>query len=305
MIYRVSHETIYDYPGDVAISYSLAHLTARDSPRQTRLKSALEFSVNPAVTVSEVDYFGNPVTFFTIQEPHRRLSVRAENVVLVYPAPGPDPLASPPWEQVCQRFRANRDATTVEAFQFTFESTLVKSAPWQAEYAAPSFPPGRPLLDAVMDLTGRIHTDFTFDPSATTTGTSLPEVFALRRGVCQDFAHLEIACLRSLGLAARYVSGYLLTTPPPGQPRLTGADASHAWLSVHDPVFGWVDFDPTNNQIPSVEHIVLAWGRDFDDVSPIKGVILGGGLHALTVAVDVVSLDEPHEARDAGGLPQT
>jgi len=293
MIYKVSHETVYDYPGDVAISYSLAHLTARDGPRQARLRDALEFSVAPAVTVSQVDCFGNPVTFFTIQEPHRRLSVRAENVVQVLPAPAPDPLASPPWEQVRQRLRAECDTTTLDAYQFTFESTLVKPAPWQAEYAAPSFPPGRPLLDAVMDLTRRIHADFTFDTSATTTGTALHEVFALRRGVCQDFAHLEIACLRSLGLAARYVSGYLLTTPPPGQPRLTGADASHAWLAVHDPGLGWVDFDPTNNQIPSTEHIVLAWGRDFDDVSPIKGVILGGGLHALTVAVDVVSLDEP------------
>jgi transglutaminase-like putative cysteine protease len=191
------------------------------------------------------------------------------------------------------RLRTDRDAVTLEACQFVFGSTLVKLEPWQADYAAPSFTPGRPLLGAVSNLTRRIHDDFTFDATATTTGTPLSEVFALHRGVCQDFAHLEIACLRSMGLAARYVSGYLRTVPPPGRPRLIGADASHAWLSVYCPGSGWVDFDPTNNQIPSTEHITLAWGRDFDDVSPIKGVILGGGRHSLSVAVDVVSLDEP------------
>jgi transglutaminase-like putative cysteine protease len=292
MNYKVNHETVYNYPGDVSISHNLAHLSARDCARQTRLFSELEFSVAPAVTVAQRDAFGNPVTFFAIQQPHRRLCVRAVNLVQVYPLPAPDTASSLPWEQVRVQLRTDRDRASLDACQFTFGSTHVKLEPWQAEYAALSFPPGRPLLEAVSNLTGRIHADFKFDTSVTTTGTSLTEVFALRRGVCQDFAHFEIACLRSMGLAARYVSGYLLTVPPPGRPRLIGADASHAWLSVYCPGPGWVDFDPTNNRIPSTEHITLAWGRDYDDVSPIKGVILGGGRHSLTVAVDVVSLDE-------------
>jgi transglutaminase-like putative cysteine protease len=297
MIYKVNHETVYDYPGDVSVSHNLAHLSVRDREGQTRLCGELEFSVPPAVTVDQRDGFGNPMTYFTIQQPHRRLSVRAINVVQVRPVPLPDFAASPPWEQVQRSLCTDRDPATLDAFQFVFGSTLVKLEPWQAQYAAPSFTPGRPFLGAVSELTRRIHDDFQFDPSATTTGTPLAEVFAVRRGVCQDFAHLEIACLRSMGLAARYVSGYLQTIPPPGQPRLVGADASHARLSVYCPGLGWIDFDPTNNQIPSTEHITLAWGRDFDDVSPIKGVILGGGRHSLTVAVDVVSLDDPDTLR--------
>jgi transglutaminase-like putative cysteine protease len=293
MIYRIDHETVYEYPRDVSLSHNLAHLTARACPSQTRLFGGLELSVAPAVLLSQLDTFGNSVTFFTIQEPHRQLSLRAQNVVQVHPQPPPVVAQSPPWEAVRNALRTGRDGVTLDAYQFTFDSTLVQRAAWQAEYALESFPPGRPLLEGVSDLTQRLHTDFTFDATATTTGTPLAELFELRRGVCQDFAHLQIACLRSLGLAARYVSGYLLTTPPPGQPRLVGADASHAWLSVFCPWTGWVDFDPTNNLIPSNEHIILAWGRDFDDVSPLKGVILGGGRHSLSVAVDVVSLDEP------------
>jgi transglutaminase-like putative cysteine protease len=177
-----------------------------------------------------------------------------------------------------------------EAYQFIFDSPYVTIWPAIRRFAAPSFSAGRPFLEAVQDLTERIYRTFTYDPTATSISTPLHDVLRHRRGVCQDFAHLEIACLRSQGLAARYVSGYLVTQPPPGQPRLRGADASHAWLSVYCPDLGWIEVDPTNNVFPGSGHIRVAFGRDYSDVSPIKGVVLGGGEHTLQVAVDVVPL---------------
>jgi transglutaminase-like putative cysteine protease len=179
------------------------------------------------------------------------------------------------------------DRALLEPYSFTFDSHYVRRSPALAEYAAPSFAPGRPILDAVADLSARIHREFRYDAKATTIATPLAEVLAHRHGVCQDFAHLAIGCLRSLGLAARYVSGYLESRAPPGRERLVGADASHAWLAVFSPGLGWVDFDPTNNVLPSERHLTIAWGRDYDDVSPIKGVILGGGSHTMTISVDV------------------
>ena len=178
----------------------------------------------------------------------------------------------------------------MEACSFTFDSHYVKRSPALAEYATPSFAPGRPILDATADLSARIHREFRYDAKATTISTPLAEVLANRHGVCQDFAHLAIGCLRSLGLAARYVSGYLESRPPPGRARLVGADASHAWLAVFAPGLGWVDFDPTNNVLPSERHLTLAWGRDYGDVSPIRGVILGGGSHTMSISVDVAPL---------------
>ncbi len=287
MIYRITHETIYDYLYDVSISHNLAHLKARDCPSQTCLGHELTFSVPPAISGSQTDYFGNPVTYFTVQEPHKRLKVTAVNMVDIRAVIAPPAWQTPPWDSVRDGLLHARDLETVDACQFTFDSPYVKTDEVLKTYATPSFPPGRPLLEALLDLTQRIHADFKFDPTATTTATPLTEVLRLRRGVCQDFAHLEIGCLRSVGLAARYVSGYLETDPPPGRVRLVGADASHAWLSVFCPGHGWIDVDPTNNQIPGDRHIILAWGRDYDDVSPLKGVILGGGGHQLKVAVDV------------------
>ena len=292
MIYRVTHETTYDYPHDVSISHNLAHLKARDCPGQTCLGHELKFSVPPAVSGSQTDYFGNPVTYFTVQEPHRRLMVSALNVVDIRPVIAPPAWQTPPWEEVRDRLQSARDPESVDACQFTFDSPYVKTDEALFAYASPSFLAGRPLLEALLDLTQRIHADFKFDATATTTATPLTEVLKLRRGVCQDFAHLEIGCLRSLGLAARYVSGYLETDPPPGQSRLVGADASHAWLSVFCGSQGWIDVDPTNNQVPGERYIVLAWGRDYDDVSPLKGVILGGGGHQLKVAVDVEPISQ-------------
>jgi transglutaminase-like putative cysteine protease len=292
MQYRVTHTTAYQYSEPVSLCHNLAHLTPRAAPGQECLHSELSIVPQPAALSERTDYFGNPCTFFAVQEPHRELVATATHLIRVAPRPAPDPAASPPWEEVRDRLPADRAPATLEAYQFVFTSRCTPPGPELAAYAAPSFPPGRPLLESVLDLTARVHRDFVYDPRATTVATPLAEVFAKRRGVCQDFAHLELACLRSLGLAARYVSGYLCTTASPGQRRLLGADATHAWLSVWCPRQGWVDVDPTNDLVPADKHVLLAWGRDFDDVSPIKGVILGGGQHAVRVAVEVTRSDE-------------
>lgn len=287
MYYKVSHQSSYEYSEPVSLCQNLAHLTPRDTAEQRCLKTRLLIHPDPAVVSSRVDYFGNLATFFTVQEPHQQLLVQVDHLVEVTPRPALEPAETPPWEEVRDGIAADRSAAGRDAFQFVFGSRFAEPSAELTRYAAASFPAGRPLLEAVIDLTRRIHRDFLYDPRATTVSTPLHEVFAHRRGVCQDFAHLEIACLRGLGLPARYISGYLATTPASGQPRLVGADASHAWVSVYVPTAGWIDVDPTNNQVPCERHVLLAWGRDFDDVSPIKGVILGGGEHQINVAVDV------------------
>jgi transglutaminase-like putative cysteine protease len=291
MIYHVLHTTTYSYSEPVSLCHNLAHLMPRACPRQATRQSQLLIDPLPAVTAERLDFFGNPMTFFTIQEPHRRLTVTAMHQMQVLPSAVPDPVQTPPWGAVRELLANDRTPEGLDACQFVFDSPYVTADADLADYAAPSFGADRPVLDAVLDLTQRIHEDFRYDPDATSVTTPLSEVLAARRGVCQDFAHLQIGCLRALGLPARYVSGYLLTAPPPGQERLVGADASHAWLSVYCPGIGWVDVDPTNNVVPSDQHVVLAWGRDYDDVSPIKGVILGGGQHAVAVSVDVVPAD--------------
>jgi transglutaminase-like putative cysteine protease len=244
----------------------------------------------PTVLERRIDYFGNHVTSFAIQEPHTKLVVTAVSKVHVAPlAPiAPDETAS--WETVRDHLRSPQSARNLEACQFTFDSPHVKCSEGLKDYAAQSFTPNRPILAAALELTERIHREFRYDKTATTVSTPLEDVLRLRRGVCQDFAHLEIGALRSLGLAARYISGYLLTLPPPGQPRLIGADASHAWITVYCGDAGWVDLDPTNNLIPSTSHISLAWGRDYSDVCPINGVFIGGGQHGMNVWVDVLPL---------------
>jgi transglutaminase-like putative cysteine protease len=287
MIYRISHTTTYDYSSSVTLCHNLAHLTPRETAWQRCQETSLQVSPLPAVEDAHVDYFGNPVIFFTVQEPHRQLVVKAEHSTEVEPRPQPDRFATLAWELVRQQLATSRDSECLDAYQYVFDSPYIRTSAELAGYAEPSFWPARPILDAVLDLTARIHADFHYDPKATTLSTTLAEVLTGRRGVCQDFAHLQIGCLRSLGLAARYVSGYLLTQPAEGQARPVGADASHAWLSVWCPGTGWVDVDPTNNLIPVDRHILLGWGRDYDDVSPIKGVILGGGDHRITVGVDV------------------
>jgi transglutaminase-like putative cysteine protease len=289
MKYRVSHVTRYRYNETVSMCHNLAHLLPRTTLRQTCLSSELDISPLPEQINDWEDLFGNRLYSFSIHEPHRELKVRVVSEVEILPAGNLLHNAFPiTWEETIAYLLKADDEDSIEARQFVLESDFVEFNSDIIEYAEQSFTDGRPLLEAVEDLMGRIHREFTYDPGFTNIATPLKEVFEHKRGVCQDFAHLAIACLRSHGLAARYVSGYLETEPPEGEERLEGADASHAWFSVYVPHQGWVDFDPTNDQIPAEQHITAAWGRDYADVAPLKGVIFGGGTeHKLDVAVDV------------------
>ena len=288
MIYRVRHTTTYTYPGTVSICHNAVYLRPCDSAQQHCTAYELVVLPEPAVWNQHVDFFGNAVSFFALQEPHRTLTVTAQSTVEVTPRAELQPDHTPAWETVRDALCHERSAAVLEAYQYLFDSPHITSSARLRHYALPSFRPGQPLLAAVLDLTRRIHTDFTYDPQATSVSTPLHDVLRARRGVCQDFAQVQIGCLRSFGLAARYVSGYLVTHPLPDQPRLVGADASHAWVSVYCPGYGWLDVDPTNNVLPAERHITVALGRDYSDVSPIKGVCLGGGQHTMRVAVDVV-----------------
>lgn len=286
--YAIVHETEYRYDSAVALSRQLLHMTPRNLPYQSTLTHAVVVEPTPTESWQRDDYFGNPVLYIAVHAPHTVLHVQARSTVLVMPRDVDLELEnSPAWERVRERLLQVGPAPLLEPSQFLFESPHVRLAPQLAGYAVPSFTRGQPLLAATRELMQRIFEEFEFDPEATSVATPLESVLAQRRGVCQDFAHLMIGCLRSLGLAARYVSGYLLTTPPPGQPRLVGADASHAWVSVFCPEAGWIDFDPTNNLLPDMQHITLAFGRDFSDVSPLRGVILSGGEQELMVRVTV------------------
>ena len=291
MIYEVSHRTIYSYAHPVSISHHILHLLPRQCPHQVTGDTALEVTPAPSIRHEDLDYFGNPVTFLTIQQDHTELSLRALSFVDVRPRALPEPAATPPWDGVLAVLDEDRASETLDAVQYRFASPYTPIDADLLAYARASFRPGRPVLEAARDLTHRIHRDFAYDPTATTVATPVPEVFRLRRGVCQDFAHLQLACLRGLGLAARYVSGYLLTRPPDGKEKLVGADASHAWLAIWVPGQGWVDLDPTNDLIPGDEHVTLAWGRDYGDVSPVQGIMFGGGAHSVTVSVDVTRLE--------------
>lgn len=280
--YDIEHVTRYSYTESVSVSHHLARLSPRVLMHQSRLQYTLDVEPACAVLSTHADYFGNDATFFAMQGAHRGLTVISRCRVCVMPRVPPEASATPSWEQA-----GDQASLPLDAIEALFDSPSLRAAPEFVAYARPSFPAGRPLLETVTDLTARIHADFTFDPDATTVATALTDVFRLRRGVCQDFARFEIACLRALGIPALYVSGYLETAPPPGMPRRVGADASHAWLTFHCPGVGWIDVDPTNNVLPSTGHVTLARGLDYSDVSPIRGVILGGGQHTLQVSVDV------------------
>jgi len=291
MIYRISHLTEYHYSAPVTLAHHLAHLSPRPTPSQRLRRHVLRVNPQPAVLHDRVDSFGNTAAIFILQETHQYFQVEATSDVEVLTRLPLVPSQTPPWETVRDLLPADLSAEGLEIYQFLFDSSLVKCSRELEDYARPSFPKDRPLLEGVLDLTRRIYDDFTFDPAATTVSTPLRTVLTSRRGVCQDFAHLQIGCLRSMGLAARYVSGYIETDPPPGQEKLHGTDASHAWISVFIPGQGWIDLDPTNNLIVSDRHITVAWGRDYGDVSPLRGVILGGGQHSLRVGVSVHPLD--------------
>lgn len=292
MIYRVRHETVYDYSDPVSVSHHILRLTPRDLPGQLRRSGRINITPVPQTpNTTHLDYFGNSVTSFALQEPHEQLTVEASTELEVIPRPAPDLAQSPAWHEVRDALFWDHTLEGLDASQFIFDSRRVSASIDLADYARESFPQDRPLLEAVRDLTRRINEDFRFDTKATEVTTPVETFFEKRRGVCQDFSHLQIACLRSLGLPARYVSGYLRTCPPEGKPRLVGADASHAWCAAWCPVAGWVDFDPTNNCVPSDGHITVAWGRDYSDVSPIHGVLLGGARHTLDTGVDVIPVE--------------
>jgi transglutaminase-like putative cysteine protease len=292
--YRVTHRTEYEYETDVSASYSQLHLLPRDAPGQ-RCRSA-EVSVDPAPGDyrEHRDFFGNRVVFLAIHHPHRALTVTATSVVEVDERPGELSLfGQGQWEEARDAVRTSAVADPVDAAQFVLDSPLVEVGDAYRDYAAASFTPGRPLLDAVTSLCSRIHADFAYAPGSTSVATPLAQVFDQREGVCQDFAHVGIACLRSLGLPARYVSGYLETNPPPGRPKLTGVDGSHAWLSLLVPDAGWLDVDPTNDQLVGGRYVVTACGRDYNDVPPLGGVIYTEGkTDSLRVRVDVVALPD-------------
>jgi transglutaminase-like putative cysteine protease len=292
MKYHVHHATSYRYSQSVSLCHNQLHLTPRDTLQQRCQTSGVAVTPSPSCLSGWTDFFGNQVQFLSIETPHHELNIVARSEIEVCPVPALAPAQTPSWEQVRRRVVAPEDEAALAASQFCAGSTFIQIWPEARDYAAQSFSPGRPMLEALLDLTARVYCDFKYDPNATAVFTRPADVFRSRRGVCQDFAHLQISCLRSLGLAARYVSGYLVTESPPGKPRLVGADASHAWLSVYCGAAGWIDLDPTNNLAPSERHITLAWGRDYADVCPIQGVLIGGGQSTLSVAVDVTAVNE-------------
>ncbi|WP_404357711.1 transglutaminase N-terminal domain-containing protein [Methylotuvimicrobium sp. KM1] len=306
MKYRITHITNYHYAHEVGLCQNEARLQPRDFPRQQCSTSRFDINPEPSDFQERLDFFGNRIAYFAIQKPHSQLSVTAVSEVEVLTESNQvfqdNPIS---WEDARDKLSANpaqqaqSQLTTghgsyealLEARQYTLDSPMVTSGIELSDYARPSFAPGAPLIDAVTDLMKRIYQDFTYDPSFTTIATPLADVMQHRRGVCQDFAHLAIGCLRSLGLAARYISGYIETLPAPGTERLVGADASHAWFAVFVPGSGWLELDPTNNKLPADQHITLAWGRDYADVTPLKGIAFGGGKHSLSVSVDVLRLE--------------
>lgn len=291
MRYRIVHETRYSSTEPISVGHNEAWLTPRATPTQVSLDHALEIRPTPSIIISRQDYFENLTTQFAFNQGYEALQVIATSIVEVTP-PAP-PRVQLPWESVRSTVRTWRNDEDFAALEFVFDSPRCRvSAEFEA-YARESFPPQREIRECLADLMKRIYTDFKFDSTATTVTTPVEQVFRLRRGVCQDFAHLLISMARSMGLAARYVSGYLRTIPPPGQERLVGADASHAWGSVYCGDLGWVDLDPTNNQFPTTDHITIAWGRDYSDVAPLKGVYIGGGVPQLSVSVDVEEIPAP------------
>ena len=302
MNYKIIHKTEYSYTYPVNLCYNEARLTPRHHVHQQCKDSQFVVHPEPKECLQRRDFFGNTVYYFTIQQPHDRLTVTVTSRVTVKgralqrnfsearhhggTLQRTSAAEHVSWEEAHHQLHTDSNPEILEMRQYVLNSPMIPAMPELHAYAKKSFTTGRSLLEAVEDLSTRLYTDFTYDPGFTTVATPLGDVMTHRRGVCQDFAHLGIGCLRALGFAARYVSGYIETNPPPGQEPLSGADASHAWFSVYLPQLGWVDFDPTNNQMPTDQHISVAWGRDYTDVTPLKGVVFGSGTHALSVSVD-------------------
>ncbi len=294
MLYRIRHLTEYNYATRVSTCYNLAQVCPRNTPRQTLIKHHIYVNPYPSTAQQREDYFGNLAYHFDIQKPHNQLTITAESDIDI-------PVLQSYLDldlgisvnDAREMLHRTQSQPALMAREFLLDSAMVRHDDALADYARVSFEPTRPLNAAVNELTERIFTDFTYDPNFSTVATPLTDVLAHKRGVCQDFAHLQIACLRAMGIPARYVSGYLETLPPPGQKKLVGADATHAWVSYFSPQEGWIEFDPTNNTMANHQHIVTAYGRDYFDVTPLKGVIYGGGdAPGLRVSVDVQRLNE-------------
>ena len=280
MQYKITHSTTYQYSTAVSVCHNLVMLTPRDDGRVQIHHHRITTHPTPQFSSRRKDAFGNVVNSFSIEESHRQLTVTATNRVTVAEQTLPADEATSPWEQVAGSIADQSDPAWPEGARFAFDSPRIESSTEFADYARTSFLPGRPVLQAVRDLTSRIHRDFHYDKAATVVTTTTAEAFRLRKGVRQAFAHIQIACLRSIGIPVRYLSGYLRTWPPAGKTRLVGADQSHAWVAVYcGPGVGWVELDPTNNCACGTDHIPIAWGRDYGDVVPMRGVFLGGGSH--------------------------
>ncbi|WP_110656002.1 transglutaminase family protein [Salinicola halimionae] len=297
MRYCVRHTTRYDYASPVSLCHNEARVTPRELPWQKVESTELLIEPRPAIASERVDFFGNRVTRFSIQEVHTRLSVTALTRLHIQGRPRPPRDVDDDWQSA-----TSHAARAPELRQFQLDSPFIVREPALRAFASPSFPVGRSLLEALENFNRRIFETFTYDPDFSTLATPILKVLQARRGVCQDFAHLMIGGLRSLGLSARYVSGYLETLPPPGQPRLIGADASHAWIAVHVPNWGWLEYDPTNGSLPGDRHIILGWGRDYGDVPPLTGIMNGGGAHKLDVEVDVEPQGDDDENARQGAL---
>lgn len=293
MKYELIHRTKYVYEGIVTVSHHVARLAPRPLPSQRCPWHELSIDPVPVGRGVNSDAFGNITTYFELEGSHGELEVTARSYVEVFPTVHPVPESTPAWEVIREQCTAGRSPAFAEAGAFRFPSPMVPTSKEFADYVRVDFPPGRPVLGGLVAFMGRMHREFKFDTVATDVATPVSEVLRKKAGVCQDFAHLMLACLRSIGLPARYVSGYLETKPPAGQVRLTGADASHAWVSVFcGEEAGWIDADPTNDVLPNERHITVAWGRDFSDVSPLRGVTLGAGSQELRVGVDVIPMEE-------------
>ncbi|MBZ5857532.1 transglutaminase family protein [Flavihumibacter profundi] len=292
MEYQVTHTTEYEYNNSVSLCHNMAKLLVRNTATQLCKNTEIEITPQPDILREYEDYFGNKVIYFAIQKEHRRLAVTVKSQVKKIVADKAELsfFAGTSWEQVKQQVLEPGEEN-FNARQYISETPVTAANEDIAAYAAQFFTPGRPFLEAANDLMQQIYLDFEFNPRFTTVATPLTEVMKFRKGVCQDFAHLAIACVRTMGLPVRYVSGYLETVAPIGKPKLTGVDASHAWFAVYVPQLGWIDFDPTNNMIPGMRHITIGWGRDYTDITPLKGVILSSGHHQLRVLVDVKRLD--------------
>jgi len=283
MLVHTTHTTTYLYSDPVSICHTQVHLSPRECPHQRLLSHELTISPEPSFRISRQDYFGNEITIFSIQDAHETLSITARSEIDLFPEEPPASALTPAWDEVLREVREGRTEELFRTAEFTFRSPFVKPGGECREYGRQSFAPGRPILEAGLDLCHRIYEDFKYDPRATTISTPVEEVLEKRSGVCQDFAHLMISCLRSLGLPARYVSGYLRSNE-----KTLGGEASHAWCALFCPEYGWLEFDPTNDVMPGGNHVTIAHGRDYSDVAPVNGVALGGGEQIVNVSVQVL-----------------